>query len=46
MTGVGYSLEWGDVLVAWRYLDYEMAAGTPIKEMNFDGPAVAVAFHW
>jgi hypothetical protein len=46
MAGVGYSLEWGDVLVAWRYLDYEMVAGTPIKEMNFDGPALAVAFHW
>ena len=46
MAGLGYSLEWGDVLVAWRYLDYEMAAGTPIKELTFNGPVVAVSFRW
>jgi hypothetical protein len=46
MAGLGYALGWGDVLVAWRYLDYQMAAGTPIKEMNFNGPAVAVSFRW
>jgi hypothetical protein len=46
MAGLGYSLGWGDVLVAWRYLDYEMAAGTPIKELTFSGPAVAVSFRW
>jgi hypothetical protein len=46
MAGLGYSLEWGDILVALRYLDYEMAPGTPIKEMTFNGPAVAVSFRW
>lgn len=46
MAGLGYSLDWGDILVAWRYLDYEMASGTPIKEINFNGPAVAVSFRW
>ena len=46
MAGLGYSLGWGDVLVAWRYLDYELAAGSPIKELSFNGPAVAVSFRW
>lgn len=46
MTGIGYSLEWGDVFLAWRYLDYEMTAGTPIKELTFSGPTVAASFRW
>jgi hypothetical protein len=46
MAGLGYSLGWGDALVTWRYLDYEMASGTPIKELTFNGPAVALAFRW
>jgi hypothetical protein len=46
MAGIGYSLGWGDVLAAWRYLDYDMVPGTPIKEMTFEGPAVAVSFRW
>jgi hypothetical protein len=46
MVGLGYSLDWGDVLVAWRILDYDMEPGTPIKELSFIGPAVAIAFRW
>jgi len=46
MAGLGYSLGWGDVLVAMRYLDYDMAAGTSIKELTFNGPTVAVSFRW
>jgi hypothetical protein len=46
MAGLGYSLGWGDVLVALRYLDYDMSAGTPIKELTFDGPTIAVSFRW
>ena len=46
MLGLGYSPDWDDILVALRYLDYEMASGTPIKEMTFNGPAVGVSFRW
>jgi hypothetical protein len=46
MAGLGYSLGWGEVLVALRYLDYDMSAGSPIKELTFNGPAVAVSFRW
>ena len=46
MAGIGYSFGWGDVLAAYRYLDYDMKSGHPIADVNFSGPAVAVVFHW
>lgn len=43
--GLTYSFGWGDLGVAWRYLDYDLKSG-PVKDMNFNGPAVGVAFRW
>lgn len=44
--GVGYTFGWGDVVGAWRYTDYQMKSGSPVAEINFNGPAIAVAFRW
>jgi hypothetical protein len=44
--GLGYSFHWGDVIVAWRYLDYNMKSGSKIESINFNGPALGVAFRW
>jgi hypothetical protein len=46
MAGVGYAFSWGEVVGAWRYLDYKMKADKPIEELNFNGPAIAAVFHW
>ena len=46
MAGVGYGFGWGDVVVSWRYLDYQMKSGKPIEELNFSGPQVAALFRW
>ena len=46
MTGVGYSFGWGDVVGAWRYIDYEMKSGKPVESVNFSGPAIAAVFRW
>jgi hypothetical protein len=46
MAGVGYAFHWGDVLAAWRYLDYKMKSGKPVEELNFNGPVIAAVFHW
>ena len=46
MGGIGYSFGWGDVVAAWRYLDYDMKSGRTIESMNFNGPAIAAVFHW
>jgi hypothetical protein len=46
MAGLGYSFGWGDVLAAWRYLDYDMKSGETIESLNFNGPLVAAVFRW
>ena len=46
MGGVGYAFQWGEVVAAWRYLDYKMKSGSKIESINFDGPAIAAVFHW
>lgn len=44
LAGVGYSFNWGDVLVAWRYLDYEFKSGDALQSLDFNGAAVGVSF--
>jgi len=44
--GIGYAFKWGDIIAAWRYLDYNMKSGKDIQSVNFNGPAIGVAFHW
>ena len=46
MGGLGYSFGWGDIVGAWRYLDYNMKSGKKIESMTFNGPAIAAVFHW
>ncbi len=44
MLGFGYAFGWGDLGVAWRYLDYDLSG--PIDDLNFNGPAVGATFRW
>lgn len=46
MGGLGYTFKWGDVVAAWRYIDYQMKGGKNIESMTFSGPAVAAVFRW
>lgn len=46
LLGVGYAFGWGDLNVAWRYLDYDLESGAPIADMNFSGPALGATFRW
>lgn len=46
MAGVGYAFGWGDVVGAWRYIDYHMKSGKVIDTLNFNGPSIAAVFHW
>ena len=46
MAGVGYSFAWGDVVAAWRYIDYKMKSGQPLETLNFNGPGIAAVFRW
>jgi hypothetical protein len=46
LAGVGYSFGWGDVVAAWRYIDYEMKSGKAVEDLNFNGPGIAAVFRW
>jgi hypothetical protein len=35
-----------DVTGVWRYLDYDLGDSTPIKSINFNGPALGVTFRF
>ena len=44
--GLGYSFTWGEVIGAWRYMDYKFKSGSPIEKLTLNGPALGVAFRW
>jgi hypothetical protein len=46
IAGVGYVFNWGELIATWRYLDYDFKSGKKIESLNFNGPALGVAFRW
>ncbi len=46
MAGIGYAFKWGEMIAAWRYLEYDMPSDKPIDNMNFSGPVVGAVFRW
>jgi hypothetical protein len=46
IAGVGYAFGWGEVVAAWRYLDYEFKSGEKMESLDFNGPALGVSFRW
>jgi hypothetical protein len=46
ILGLGYSFSWGDVGVAWRYLDYDFDDGKPVESLTFNGIAIGVSFRF
>jgi hypothetical protein len=45
-TGIGYAADWGDVFATWRYLRYDFGDDRTFEDLDFNGPAVGVAFHF
>jgi len=46
VAGIGYAFRWGELFAVWRYLDYNLKSGSKIEDVNFNGPAIGVAFRW
>jgi hypothetical protein len=46
LVGVGYKFGWGDVVLAYRYLYYDMGNDGPIHNTSLAGPALGASFHW
>ncbi len=44
--GVGYRFNWGEVIAAWRHVDYQMKSGRQLESVKMDGPMIGAAFHW
>ena len=46
MAGVGYNFKWGDVLLAYRYLDYDFDSDFVLDDMTVSGPALGARFRF
>jgi hypothetical protein len=46
MVGLGYAFSWGELGVAWRYLDYDLKSGRPVRDLNLNGPGIGATFRW
>jgi hypothetical protein len=46
MAGVGYATGWGEIVAAWRHMEYRMASDTAIETLKLDGPLVGATFRW
>lgn len=46
MGGIGYSFSWGSLVATWRYLDWDNKSGKALRDLNLNGPVMAVAFRW
>ena len=44
IAGLGYTFGWGELIGAWRYLDYRFSWHNDRYALS--GPAIGVAFHW
>jgi hypothetical protein len=46
ILGLGYQFGWGDLVVAWRYLSYNMGSNDPFQKLIMSGPAMGASFRW
>jgi len=45
VLGLGYTFSsWGEVIVAWKYLDYQFKDDN--SSLSMSGPAIGIGFHW
>jgi hypothetical protein len=46
LAGIGYSFGWGDVILTYRYLAYDMKDEKLLQNTSFGGLALGAAFHF
>lgn len=46
MGGIGYAFSWGEVFGAYRHLDYKFSSDSPMRDLSFSGPGIALGFRW
>lgn len=45
-TGIGYKFDWGDVNLVYRYMDWDLASGGDLDDLNLSGPQLGARFHF
>jgi hypothetical protein len=45
-AGLGYTFSWGDVLAAYRHLEYDQKQGDLLQGVRLSGPAIGVSFRF
>jgi hypothetical protein len=45
-VGAGYAFDWGDCVLAYRYLDYDEGSDAFLQAMRVKGPLFGVVFHF
>jgi hypothetical protein len=45
-AGLGYGFSWGDVLAAYRHLEYDQKKGDLLQGVRLSGPAIGVTFRF
>jgi hypothetical protein len=46
MVGVGYTFGWGDLMAAWRHLDYDLSDDYTLRELTTSGVAIGATFRF
>jgi len=46
LAGIGYSFGWGDVILTYRYLAYDMKDEKLLQNTSFGGLALSASFHF
>lgn len=46
VIGLGYGFKWGDIMLDYRHLYYDMGSGNLLQDMRFSGPALGVVFRF
>lgn len=45
-VGLAYEFSWGQLGVAWRYLDYDLGSDSAVTDLDMNGPALGAKFRW
>lgn len=46
MAGLGYQFNWGDVVLNYRYLDYDLDSDSSVTDLNLSGLMLGASFSW
>lgn len=46
VAGFSYKYEWGDVVLAYRHLEYDQASDSLLQDFSFSGPGIGARFRF